>query len=129
MKNSIFIWIVKLTAVIILLQTLYFKFSGAEESVYIFTTLGIEPFGRIGSGIVELIASILILIPRTTILGAIMGVGTMTGAILSHLFILGIEVKNDGCTLFILAIITFLCCLVLIYNQKNKISNLLKFKI
>lgn len=129
MKNSIFIWIVKLTAVIILLQTLYFKFTGAEESVYIFTTLGIEPFGRIGSGIVELIASILILIPRTTILGAIMGVGTMTGAILSHLFILGIEVKNDGGTLFILAIITFLCCLVLIYNQKNKISNLLKFKI
>jgi uncharacterized membrane protein YphA (DoxX/SURF4 family) len=129
MKNSIFIWIVKLTAVIILLQTLYFKFSGAEESVYIFSTLGAEPYGRIGSGIVELIASILILIPRTTILGAIMGVGTMTGAILSHLFILGIEVKNDGGTLFILAIITFLCCLVLIYNQKNKISNLLKFKI
>lgn len=129
MKNSIFIWIVKLTAVIILLQTLYFKFSGAEESIYIFSTLGAEPYGRIGSGIVELIASILILIPRTTILGAIMGVGTMTGAILSHLFILGIEVKNDGGTLFILAIITFLCCLVLIYNQKNKISNLLKFKI
>ena len=120
MKNSIFIWIVKLTAVIILLQTLYFKFSGAEESVYIFSTLGAEPYGRIGSGIVELIASILILIPRTTILGAIMGVGTMTGAILSHLFILGIEVKNDGGTLFILAIITFLCCLVLIYNQKIK---------
>lgn len=129
MKNSIFIWIVKLTAVIILLQTLYFKFSGAEESVYIFSTLGAEPYGRIGSGIVELIASILILIPRTTILGAVMGVGTMTGAILSHLFILGIEVKNDGGTLFILAIIMFLCCLVLIYNQKNKISNLLKFKI
>lgn len=129
MKSSIFIWIVKLTAVIILLQTLYFKFSGAEESFYIFSTLGAEPYGRIGSGIVELIASILILIPRTTILGAIMGVGTMTGAILSHLFILGIEVKNDGGTLFILAIITFLCCLVLIYNQKNKISNLLKFKI
>ena len=61
MKNSIFIWIVKLTAVIILLQTLYFKFSGAEESVYIFSTLGAEPYGRIGSGIVELIASILIL--------------------------------------------------------------------
>ena len=129
MKNSIFIWIVKLTAVIILLQTLYFKFSGAEESVYIFSTLGAEPYGRIGSGIVELIASILILIPRTTILGAIMGVGTMTGAILSHLFILGIEVKNDGGTLFILAIITFLCCLVLKKKKKNKISNLLKFKI
>lgn len=129
MKNSIFIWIIKLVAVVILLQTLYFKFTGAEESVYIFTTLGIEPFGRIGSGIVELIASILILFPRTTLLGALLGLGTMLGAIFSHLFILGIEVKNDGGTLFILAIITFLCCLLLIYNQKHKLLDLLKFKI
>ncbi len=129
MKNSIFIWIIKLVAVVILVQTLYFKFTGAEESVYIFTTLGIEPFGRIGSGIVELIASILILFPRTTLLGAFLGLGTMLGAIFSHLFILGIEVKNDGGTLFILAIITFLCCLLLIYNQKHKLLDLLKFKI
>lgn len=129
MKNPIFIWIVKLIAVGILVQTLYFKFTGAEESVYIFTTLGIEPYGRIGSGVVELIASILILIPRTTLLGALMGLGTMAGALLSHLVFLGIEVKNDGGTLFILAIITFLCCLVLIYNQKSKIPDLLKFKI
>ncbi|WP_310378498.1 DoxX family protein [Flavobacterium sp.] len=129
MKNSIFIWIIKIVAVVILLQTLYFKFTGAEESVYIFTTLGIEPYGRIGSGLVELIACILILIPRTTLLGALLGIGTMVGAIFSHLFVLGIEVKNDGGELFILAIITFLCCLVLIYNQKNKIPDLLKFKI
>ena len=66
-----------------------FKFSGAEESVYIFTKLGIEPFGRIGSGIVELIASILILIPRTTLLGALLALGIMTGAIFSHLTKLG----------------------------------------
>lgn len=129
MKNSIFIWIIKLVAVVILVQTLYFKFTGAEESIYIFTTLGIEPFGRIGSGIVELIASILILIPRTTLLGALLGFGTMLGAIFSHIFILGIEVKNDGGTLFILAIITFLCCLLLIYSQKHKLLDLLKFKI
>jgi len=129
MKNPIFIWIVKLVAVIILIQTLYFKFSGAEESVYIFSTLGIEPFGRIGSGVVELIASILILIPRTTLLGALLGLGTMAGALVSHLLFLGIEVKNDGGTLFILAIITFLCCFILIYNQKNKIPDLLKLKI
>jgi uncharacterized membrane protein YphA (DoxX/SURF4 family) len=129
MKNPIFIWIVKLTAVVILVQTLYFKFTAAEESVYIFSTLGIEPYGRIGSGIVELIASILILIPRTTLLGALLGLGTMAGALMSHLVFLGIEVKNDGGTLFILAIITFLCCTILIYSQKNKISDLLKFKI
>ena len=129
MKNPIFIWIVKLIAVAILIQTLYFKFTAAEESVYIFTTLGIEPYGRIGSGVVELIASVLILIPRTTLLGALMGLGTMVAALVSHLLFLGIVVKNDGGTLFILAIITFLCCLVLIYNQKSKIPDLLKFKI
>ncbi|MDN3676421.1 DoxX family protein [Flavobacterium paronense] len=129
MKNPIFIWIVKLIAVAILVQTLFFKFSGAEESVYIFQTLGIEPFGRIGSGIVELIASILILIPRTTLLGALMGAGTMLGAIFSHLFVLGIEVKNDGGELFTLAIITLLCCTILIVKNRNKIPDLLLLKI
>lgn len=129
MKNPIFIWIIKLIAVVILVQTLYFKFTGAEESIYIFTTLGIEPFGRIGSGIVELIASILILIPRTTLLGALIGLGTMLGAIFSHLFVLGIVVKNDGGELFILAIITLLCCTILIIQNRNKISDLLRFKI
>ena len=126
MKNPIFTWILKLIAVIILVQTLYFKFTGAEESVYIFTKLGIEPFGRIGSGIVELIASILILIPRTTLVGALLGAGTMLGAIFSHLFVLGIEVKNDGGELFILAIITLLCCTILIIQNRNKIPDLLK---
>ena len=129
MKNPIFTWIVKLIAVIILVQTLYFKFTGAEESVYIFTKLGIEPFGRIGSGIVELIASIFILIPRTTLLGALLGAGTMLGAIFSHLFVLGIIVKNDKGELFVLAIITLLCCTVLIIQNRNKIPDLLRFKI
>ncbi len=129
MKNPIFIWIVKGIAVIILVQTLFFKFTGAEESIYIFQTLGVEPLGRIGSGIVELIASILILIPRTTLLGAILASGTMAGAIFSHIFVLGIEVKEDGGTLFTLAIITLICCLILVYNQKNKIPDLLRLKL
>ena len=129
MKNSIFTWILKLIAAIILIQTLYFKFSGAEESIYIFSKLGVEPFGRIGSGIVELIASILILIPRTTLIGALIGASTMMGAIFSHLLILGIEVKNDGGELFTLAIITFLCCTILIIKDKNKIQDFLTSKI
>ena len=129
MKTTIFIWTLRLTAGIILLQTLFFKFSASEESVYIFTTLGMEPFGRIGSGIAELIAAILILIPRTTLLGALMGMGVMLGAIFSHIFVLGIEVKNDGGTLFILAIIVFICCAVLVFMNKNKIPDLMKFKI
>lgn len=128
MKNPIFIWIVKLIAVVILVQTLYFKFTAAEESVYIFSTLGIEPFGRIGSGIAELIAAILILIPRTTLIGAIMASGVIMGAIFSHLFVLGIEVKNDGGTLFILAIITLICCMFLIFQNRKAIPDLLKLK-
>ena len=122
-------WIVRIVAAVILLQTLYFKFTGAEESIYIFSTLGIEPYGRIGSGIAELIAAILILFPRTTLLGALMGCGVMIGAIFSHLFVLGIEVQNDGGELFILAIIVFLCCSFLVFRNKNKISDLLKLKV
>ena len=129
MKNIIFTWIIKLTAVCILLQTLYFKFTGAEESIYIFSTLGVEPYGRIGSGVIELIASILILMPRTTLLGALMALGTMAGAIFSHLIFLGIEVKNDGGTLFILAIITFICCAILVFQNRDKIQSLLKFQL
>lgn len=128
MKHPLFIWAVRIVAAFILLQTLYFKFTAAEESVYIFTTLGMEPFGRIGSGIAELVASILILLPRTTLYGAIIGLGVMTGAIMSHLLVLGIEVQNDGGTLFILALITFLCCALLIFINRNKIPNLLKLK-
>jgi uncharacterized membrane protein YphA (DoxX/SURF4 family) len=121
-------WIIRIVAAVILLQTLYFKFSAAEESVYIFSKLGIEPYGRIGSGIAELIAAVLILVPRTTLLGALIGLGVISGALFSHLFVLGIEVQNDGGELFILAIIVFLCCSFLVFQNKNKISDLLKLK-
>jgi uncharacterized membrane protein YphA (DoxX/SURF4 family) len=82
-------WVLQFAAAGILLQTLFFKFTGAEESVYIFTTLGAEPWGRIGSGIVELIASVLLLVPATASPGAVMALGLMAGAILSHLTVLG----------------------------------------
>lgn len=125
MKREILIWILRIAASVILLQTLYFKFSAAEESIYIFTALGVEPYGRIGSAIAELIVVILILIPKTTWIGALGGIGVMTGAILSHVFVLGLVVKDDGGLLFSLAIITLLCCLGLLYFNKNKLSNLL----
>src|ERR1700728_3201200 len=93
-------WICRIVAAVILLQTLFFKFTGAEESVYIFTKVGMEPWGRYGSGVVELIASILLLIPRRAWLGALLALGTMTGALISHLTVLGIVVKDDGGLLF-----------------------------
>ena len=125
MKLSLFLWLLRLAVAVILVQTLYFKFTASEESVYIFSALGIEPYGRIGIAIAELITAILILIPKTSLLGAIMGCGIMVGAIFAHLFVLGIEVKNDGGTLFILALITFLCCITLVFKDRTKVMNLL----
>ncbi|RTY86902.1 DoxX family protein [Flavobacterium sp. RSP15] len=125
MKLSLFFWLLRLTAAVILLQTLYFKFTGSKESVSVFSALGIEPFGRIGIGIAELIVVILILIPRTSLFGAVLGCGIMVGAIFTHLFVLRIEVKNDGGTLFILALITFLCYAILVCKDRTKVMNLL----
>lgn len=97
-----------MAAAAILLQTLFFKFTGAEESVFIFSTLGVEPWGRIGSGVVELIAAALLLVPSTAPVGAVLAMGVMAGAVMSHLTVLGIEVKGDGGLLFALAVIVFL---------------------
>ncbi|MFV5688764.1 DoxX family protein [Flavobacterium sp. ZT3R25] len=129
MKTTILSWILRIAVAVIFSQTLYFKFTGAEESIYIFTALGVEPYGRIGTGILELITVILILMPRTTIYGALLGSVIMVGAILSHLFVLGIEVENDGGTLFALANITLFSCLTLIFLNRDKLSNLLKLKL
>jgi hypothetical protein len=103
-------WVSAVVAAVIMLQTLVFKFSAAEESVYIFTKMGIEPWGRIGSGMAELIASFLLLIPATRWFGASLGIGVMAGAICSHLTVLGIEVKGDGGLLFFYAILVFVAC-------------------
>jgi uncharacterized membrane protein YphA (DoxX/SURF4 family) len=129
MKTTILSWILRIAVAVILLQTLYFKFTAAEESIYIFNALGVEPYGRIATGILELITAILILMPRTVLLGALLGSGIMVGAILSHLFVLGIEVQGDGGTLFALANIILLSCLSLIFLNRDKLPNLLKLKI
>ena len=97
-------WALRLSAAAILLQTLYFKFTAAPESVYIFTTVGAEPWGRLGSGVVELVAAVLLVIPGTAALGAVIALGVMAGAIGSHLTVLGIEVQGDRGLLFGLAL-------------------------
>ena len=123
------LWAVRLVAAIILLQTLYFKFLAQPESVYIFSTLGFEPWGRIGSGIVELIASVLILIPRMSWIGAGIGLGVMAGAILSHLTILGIDVLGDGGYLFFLAVVVALSCSAILWLTRYEWGSILyRFK-
>lgn len=120
-SKSILDMALRIVPAVILLQTLYFKFSGAPESIYIFETLGLEPVGRIGLGVMELIVAILILVPRTTWLGAILGVGIMSGALFSHITKLGIVVQNDGGTLFTLALVTFIFCVILVWKNRKQI--------
>ncbi len=119
-------WLLRIVAAAILLQTLFFKFTAAAESVALFSKLGVEPWGRIGTGVVELIAGILLLIPTTVFVGAFLGVGLMSGAILSHLFVIGIESKGDGGQLFILAIIELACCITILLRYKQQGITLFK---
>jgi uncharacterized membrane protein YphA (DoxX/SURF4 family) len=127
MKNTVIIsWILRVIAAAILLQTLYFKLTANPESVELFTKLGVEPWGRIGTAIIELIAGILLLIPSTVFIGAFLGVGLMAGAIMSHLTVIGIESKGDGGQLFMLAIVVLICCLLLIIIHRAKGAELYK---
>ena len=118
-KNILFV--LRLIVAVILLQTLYYKFGAHEDSVYIFTTLGLEPHGRIGIGVMELISSILILWKRTVWAGALLTVGLMAGAIFSHLTQLGIEVKGDGGQLFYMAVGTWVLSLVVLWSERKQI--------
>ncbi len=124
LKNVI-AWVLRLVAAVILLQTLYFKFTAHPQSVYIFSTIGMEPWGRIGTGVMELIASVLILFPRTTAWGAGLGMGLMAGAIYFHLTKLGIEVDGDV-ILFLYAVIVFICCFILLILFKQQVLNVIK---
>ena len=122
MQKSIKIisWIARIIAAIIMLQTLFFKFSASPESVYIFSKLGMEPVGRIGTGIGELIASVLLLIPFTCWMGAAIGIGLMSGAIFFHLTTLGIEVMDDSGQLFFYALAVLICCVTVILIHKKE---------
>lgn len=123
--HTLFYWAARLVAAIIMLQTLYFKFTGAEESIYIFSTVGMEPWGRIGVGVFELIASVLLLVTSTAWLGAAVGLGLMVGAIGIHLTVLGIEVRGDGGQLFIYALIVALCSAYVLFVDRKKVISIL----
>ena len=120
--KTIIYWGARIVAAIIMLQTLYFKFTASPESVYIFTEVGMEPWGRIGVGAMELIASSLILVTATAWLGAGLALGLMAGAIGMHLTILGIEVQNDGGQLFLYAVIVLVCSLYILWYDLDKVK-------
>lgn len=121
--QTILSWVLQVAVAVIYLQTLFFKFSGAPESVYIFSTLGVEPWGRIATGVAELVTAVLLLIPRTAGLGAVLSLGVIGGAILSHLTVLGItlpEVGDNG-TLFTLAVVILVASLAIVYLRRREI--------
>lgn len=113
--------IIRIAVAIILIQTLRFKFTAHPDSVYIFSQVGLEPVGRIGIGVLELIAGILLLIPRTVWVGAGLTLGIIGGAIGMHLTKLGIEVNGDGGVLFITAVVTFLLSAITLWFYRSDI--------
>lgn len=117
-RHKIASLVFRLAAIVILGQTLFFKFSAAPESVYIFTTLGVEPWGRILAGVMELIACVLLAIPRTAGVGALLSLGIISGAIMSHLTKLGIVVQNDSGLLFILALTVFAASAIVLVLER-----------
>jgi putative oxidoreductase len=121
MTISVVSWLLRIVAAVVLLQTLFFKFTAAPESVYIFTKVGLEPWGRIGSGVTELIAAILLITTRFTWVGSLLAMGIMAGAIVSHLTLLGIEVQGDKGLLFALAVVVFVSATINLLLHRTKI--------
>ena len=120
MKFSI-VFILRIAVALILVQTLYFKFSAHPDSVYIFEKVGLEPIGRIAIGIFELMAAALLMIRSTVWLGAAISFGIIGGAIMMHLTQIGIEVKGDGGLLFYLAVFVFVASAIILWNQRKEI--------
>lgn len=127
MIKTISLWLLRIVPAAIFIMTLFFKFTADPQSVKLFTALDMEPWGRIGTGVFELIASVLLLIPRTTLAGAVLGLGLMAGAIFFHLTKLGIYFDGDA-GLFTYALISFFCCAVLVIIFRKNIPQLLKLK-
>jgi len=123
-----FLLLLRIVVALILLQTLRFKFTAHPDSVYIFKQVGLEPYGRIAIGVLELIASILLLIPKTVWIGASLTIGVIGGAVFMHLTLLGVEVNNDGGILFITAVITFVLAVIILFKYKEDLLTFFKLK-
>jgi uncharacterized membrane protein YphA (DoxX/SURF4 family) len=120
-KVTIASWLLRLLAAGLMLQTLYFKFTAQPESVYIFSQMGIEPWGRIATGIAELVAAVLLLLPATVTIGAALATGIMLGAVASHVFVLGIAIQNDHGQLFAYALIVLTASLLVLVLHRQQL--------
>jgi putative oxidoreductase len=120
MNTKVFL-IIRIIVSLILLQTLQYKFTAHPDSVFIFSKIGLEPYGRIGIGILELIAAILILIPKSIWVGSLLSIGIISGAIIMHLTKLGIEINNDSGKLFYMALGILILSYLILWNERKTI--------
>ncbi|AVQ13952.1 Uncharacterized protein XB16_3676 [Leptospira santarosai] len=125
-KKKLLLYCLRTIVAFVFLQTLFYKFTGASESVAIFSKLGMEPWGRIGIGILELVASILLFMPGWNWFGSLLGLGLMSGAIFSHVFVIGIEQENDGGLLFLLALGNMFLCGLLLWLERDTLTAVLR---
>ncbi len=105
----------------IMIETLFFKFTAAPESVYIFKRMGTEPWMRWVQGLWELAASIGLLVPDLRWAGGVLTTGAMAAAILSHMTWLGYSIQGDHGLLFSMALVTFTCGFTVMWTYRHHI--------
>lgn len=120
-RQRVISWACQLIAAGIMIETLFFKFTAAPESVYIFRRMGTEPWWRWGQGIWELLASVCLLVIPLRWAGGILTTGAMLAAILSHMTWLGYSIQGDHGLLFCMAVVTFICGLTVMILHRHSI--------
>ena len=120
-RQRVVSWVCQLVAAGIMIETLFFKFTAAPESVYIFKRMGTEPWWRWGQGIWELLASICLLVVPLRWAGGVLTTGAMLAAILSHMTWLGFSIQGDHGLLFGMAMVTFICGFTVMILHRHSI--------
>ncbi len=125
-------WVAQLAVAAILGQTLFFKFTGAPETVALFEVVGLGDAGRIGTAVAELVAVVLLLIPRTAWAGGLVAMGVLSGAITSHLTRLGISIDPvvlgdprleplAGPSLFAMGVVAFVAGALVVVLRRSQV--------
>jgi len=136
-------WILVIYIGFVFIQSLFFKFAGSQETVLIFNTIadwmagigflaGIaEPFRAYGGttvGLTELVATILLLVPRTRLWGALLSLGVISGAIFFHLGtplgvdrVIDVDGNTDGGVLFFMACGVWVASAITIYLNRDQL--------
>lgn len=117
--TNIVSWIAQIIAVVIMGQSLFYKFTAHEESVAIFTDINMEPYGRILIGVLEVFACLLLLKRSSAHYGALLGFGIMGGAVIGHFTQIGFEGARGQ--LGAMAFLVMICCAVILFIRRMEL--------